>query len=81
MWLQQSWNNDVSILQDIISENKCHITELKSEEAKNKFSLDINEQLTWVMLQCDELQKKQKLITIQSKIEILQVIETMKRSH
>ncbi len=33
------------------------------------------------MLQCDELQKKQKLITIQSKIEILQVIETMKRSH
>ena len=81
MWLQQSWNDYVSILQDIISENECHITELKSKEAKNKFSLDINEQLAWVMLQCDELQKKQKLITIQSKIEILQVIETMKRSH
>ncbi len=43
MWLQKSWNDDVSILQDIISENECHITELKSEEAKNKFSLDINE--------------------------------------
>jgi len=33
------------------------------------------------MLQCDELQKKQKLTIIQSKIEILQIIETTKKSH
>ena len=33
------------------------------------------------MLQCDELRKKQNLAAIQSKIETLQVIETMKRSH
>ncbi len=41
--LQQSWNNDVSILQDIISENEHYIMKLESEEAKDKFSLDINE--------------------------------------
>ena len=33
------------------------------------------------MLQHDELQKKQKLTAIWSEIEILQVIETMKKSH
>ncbi len=32
------------------------------------------------MLQRDELQKKQKLAAIQSKIETLQVVEMMKRS-
>ncbi len=44
--MQQSYNNDVLILQDIISENECCIMKLESEEAENKFSLDINEQLT-----------------------------------
>jgi len=68
-------------LQDIISENEHHITESESEEAEDEFSLDIDEQLTWAMLQHDELQKKQKLAVIQSKIEILQVIEVMKKSH
>ncbi len=33
------------------------------------------------MLQRDELWKKQKLTAIQSKIETLQIIETMKKSH
>jgi len=33
------------------------------------------------MLQRDELQKKQKLAAIQSKIETLQVVETTKKSH
>ncbi len=33
------------------------------------------------MFQCDELQKKQKLTAIQSKIKTLQVIETTKKSH
>ncbi len=78
--LQQSWNNDILISQDIISENERCIMKSESEEAENELSLDINEQLTWVMLQRNELQKKQKLTTIQSKIETLQVIETMKRS-
>ncbi len=80
-WSQQSWNDDISILQDIISENKRHITESESEEAKNELSLDINEQLTQAMLQCNELQKKQKLAAIWSEIETLQVIETTKKSH
>ncbi len=53
----------------------------ESEEAEDELSLDINEQLTWAMLQHDELRKKQKLAAIQSKIETLQVIETTKRSH
>ncbi len=80
-WLQQSWNDDISILQDIISENERCIMKSESKEAEDELSLDINEQLTCVMLQRDELQKKQKLAAIQSKIETLQVIETMKRSH
>ncbi len=63
-WLQQNWNDDVSILQNIISENEHHITKSESEKAKDEFSLDINEQLTYVMLQCNELQKKQKLAAI-----------------
>ncbi len=80
-WLQQSWNDDVLISRDIISENERRIIKSESEKAENKLSLDINEQLTWVMLQCDELRKKQKLAAIQSKIKTLQVIETTKRSH
>jgi len=36
----------------------------ESEEAEDELSLDINEQLTRVMLQHDELQKKQKLAAI-----------------
>ena len=80
-WLQQSWNDDVLILWDIISENKRRIMKSESEEAEDEFSLDINEQRTQAMLQRDELWKKQKLAVIRSEIEILQVIETTKRSH
>ncbi len=80
-WSQQSWNDDVSILQDIISENERCIMKSESEEAEDKLSLDINEQLTWAMLQRNELWKKQKLAAIQSEIETLQVIETTKKSH
>ncbi len=43
MWLQQSWNDDVLILQDIISENERCIVKSESEEAEDEFSLDINE--------------------------------------
>jgi len=68
-------------LQDIISENECCITKSESEEAKDELSLDIDEQLTWTMLQHDELQKKQKLAAIQSEIETLQIIETTKKNH
>ena len=46
MWLQQSWNNDILILQDIISENECCIMKSESKEAKDELSLDIDEQLT-----------------------------------
>jgi len=68
-------------LQNIISENKHCIIESESEETENELSLNINEQLTQAMLQHDELQKKQKLTTIQSKIKTLQIIEMMKRNH
>jgi len=68
-------------LQDIISENKHCIIKLESEEVKNELSLNIDEQLTQTMLQCDELQKKQKLTVIQSKIKTLQVIKITKKSH
>ncbi len=81
MWLQQNHNDDVSILQNIISENECYIIKSESKEAEDELSLNINEQLIQVMLQCDELQKKQKLTIIQSKIEILKVIQTTKRSY
>jgi len=36
----------------------------ESEEAENEFFLNINEQLTQAMFQCNELQKKQKLAII-----------------
>jgi len=36
----------------------------ENEEAENELSLDITEQLTQAMLQCNELQKKQKLAAI-----------------
>jgi len=68
------------ILQNIISENERCIMKSESEKAKDELFLDIDEQLTWAMLQRDELRKKQKLAAIQSKIKTLQVIETMKRS-
>ncbi len=45
-WLQQSWNDNVSISQDIISENERCIMKSESEKAKEKLSLDIDEQLT-----------------------------------
>jgi len=38
------------ILQDIISENERCIIKSESEEAEDELSLDINEQLTQVML-------------------------------
>ncbi len=79
-WLQQSCNDDILILQDTISENERCITESESEEAEDELSLDINEQLTHTMLQCNELWKKQKLAAIQSEIETLQVVEMTKRS-
>ncbi len=50
MWLQQSCNNDVLILQNIISENERCIMKLESEEAEDELSLDINEQLICIML-------------------------------
>ena len=77
---QQSCNNDISILQDTISENERCIMKSESEEAEDELSLDIDEQLTRAMLQRDELQKKQKLAAIWSEIETLQVVETTKRS-
>ncbi len=64
MQLQQNWNDDILILQNIISENECCIMKSESEEAEDEFSLDINKQLTWAMFQCDELWKKQKLTAI-----------------
>ena len=45
-WLQQSCNDNILILQNIILENECHIMKLESEKAENELSLDINEQLT-----------------------------------
>jgi len=62
--LQQSCNDNILILQDIISENEHHIMKSESEEAENEFFLNINEQLTQAMFQCNELQKKQKLAII-----------------
>ncbi len=68
---QQNCNDNILISQDIISENERCITKSESEEAEDELSLDINEQLTWVMLQHDELWKKQKLTAIWSEIETL----------
>jgi len=53
----------------------------ESEEAEDELSLDINEQLTQVMFQRDELQKKQKLAVILLKIKTLQFVETTKKSY
>ncbi len=80
-WLQQSWNDDVFISWDIISENELCIMKSESEEAEDELSLDINEQLTQVMFQRDELQKKQKLAVILLKIKTLQFVETTKKSY
>ncbi len=44
--LQQSWNDNILILQDIISENERCILKLESEEAEDELFLNINEQLT-----------------------------------
>ncbi len=52
----------------------------ESEKTKDEFSSNIDEQQTEAMLQCNELQKR-KLIFIQSKIEILKVVEMIKKSH
>ncbi len=79
--MQQSCNNDVLILQNTISENECYIMKSESKEAEDKFFLNINEQLTCIMLQHNELWKKQKLAAIWLKIETLQVVETTKKSH
>jgi len=46
MQLQQSWSDDASTLQNIMIENK---------DAENELFLDINEQLTWIIIQHDEL--------------------------
>jgi hypothetical protein len=64
-----------------MTENECHNLKFKNEEAKDELFLDLDEQLTKAILQCDELQKKQKLAVIHLKIKILQIIETMKKSH
>jgi len=46
MQSQQNRNDNVSILQDIISENERCINKSESEEAENELFLDIDEQLT-----------------------------------
>jgi len=63
-----------------MTENECCNLKFKNEEAKDELSLDLDEQLTRVTLQCNELQKKQKLAVIHLKIKTLQVIETTKKS-
>jgi hypothetical protein len=63
-----------------MTENERCNLKFKNEEAKNELFLDFNEQLIKVILQCDKLQKKQKLAVIHLKIKILQVIETTKKS-
>ncbi len=49
-WLQQSCNDNISILQDTISENKRCIMKSESKETEDKLFLNINEQLTQAML-------------------------------
>jgi len=48
--LQQNHNDDVLILQNIISENERRIMKQESEEAEDELFLGINKQLTQVML-------------------------------
>jgi hypothetical protein len=81
MQLQQSRNDETSTLCDIMTENERRNLKFKNEEVKDKLSLDLDEQLIKVILQCDELRKKQKLTVIHLKIEILQIIEMTKKSH
>jgi len=64
-----------------MTENEHHNLKFKNEEVKDELFLDLNEQLTKAILQCNELQKKQKLIVIHLKIKTLQIIETTKRNH
>jgi hypothetical protein len=64
-----------------MTENKCCNLKFKNEEAKDELSLDFNKQLIKAILQCNKLQKKQKLAVICLKIKILQIIETMKKNH
>jgi len=56
---------------------------MKSEnkKVKDELFLDFNKQLIQATLQCNELQKKQKLAVIYSKIKILQIIKMTKKSH
>jgi hypothetical protein len=63
-----------------MTENECCNLKFENEEAKDELSFNLDEQLTRAILQCDELQKKQKLVTIHSKIKILQIIKMMKKS-
>ncbi len=46
MQSQQNCNNDIFILQNIISENEYYIMKSESEEAEDELFLNINEQLT-----------------------------------
>jgi hypothetical protein len=64
----------------MIENERCN-SKFKNEKVKDEFSLDLNEQFTKAILQYNKLQKKQKLAAIYLKIEILQVIETTKKSH
>jgi len=64
-----------------MTENQSCIIKSKDEEVKNKLFLDLDEQLIQATLQCNKLQKKQKLAVIHSKIKTLQIIEMMKKSH
>jgi len=63
-----------------MTENEHHNLKFKNEEVKDELFLDLDEQLIKMTLQCDELQKKQKLAVIHLKIEILQIIEMTKKS-
>jgi hypothetical protein len=63
-----------------MTENERCIMKFEDEEVKDELSLDINEQLIQATFQCNELQKKQKLVAIHSEIEILKVVETTKKS-
>jgi hypothetical protein len=63
-----------------MTENERCKLKFKNEKVKNELSLDLDEQLIKVTLQCDKLRKKQKLAAIHLKIKILQVIEMMKKS-
>jgi hypothetical protein len=64
-----------------MTENEHCNLKFKNEEAKDELFLDLDEQLTKAILQCDKLQKKQKLTAIHLKIETLQVVKTTKKSH